>query len=743
MPFSYRKAYLRLSPTSRPALLRCEALEDRAVPATLLGLTTGNALVTFDSATPGTVSAPIPVTGLQVGENLVGIDYRTSNSQLVGVGSTSRLYTIDPTTGVATAVAAAPFVPALAGTSFGLDVNPVADKLRVVSNTAQNLRINFTTGAVAGNDAALAYNAAAYDAVVGGPAPAPQIVGAAYTRNLGATVGTFVTTEYVIDSNTGLLSTQGAANGGDPMSPTPASDSPNTGVLFPVGKLGFAVAPDSGFDIENGTDTAFVSSGNKLYTVNLTTGAGTLAGVVGGALPLADVAVVIAPTTAPAGAFTFTAATATFPANRGPLALTVTRPNSTLPATVNFATSDGTAVAGVDYAPTSGTLTFGPGVTSQNIFVSLPGGPAQASAAKTFNVTLSAPTAGATLGATPTVTATIPAVTGTDPVQTPTTRFFATGAGQGGGPVVNVYNATTGAQVFTFTPFEATFTGGVTVATGDVNGDGVDDIVVGTGVGGAPRVVVVDGLTKATIADFFAYESTFTGGVNVATGDVNGDGFADVLVGSGVGGGPRVRVLSGDGISGTTQVGIADFFAYEPTFRGGVNVGAGALTGGKFADVIAGAGFGGGPRVRIFAGDLFNTPAVPVSSTPASVSDYFAYDPNFRNGVNVSSGDINGDGRIDVVTGAGTGGGPDVRAFSGTTSTQAIPAFFAFDATVTGGVRVTTTAFGSDGTDRIVAAAGPGSAPQVRLFNAKSGTAVQAFNFNAYDAAFRGGVFVG
>ena len=741
MPFSSRKAFLRLSPPPRPATLRCEALEDRAVPATLTGLTTANSLVTFDSATPGTVSAPVPVTGLQFGETLVGIDYRTSTSQLVGVGSTSRLYTIDPVSGVAVAVVPAPFAPALLGTAFGLDVNPVADKLRVVSNTAQNLRINFTTGA-ATNDVALAYNAAAYDAVVGGAAPAPQVVGAAYTRNITPT-STFVTTEYVIDTNTGLLSTQGAPDGGDPMNPVPASDSPNTGVLFPVGKLSFPVLPTSGFDIENGTDSAFVSSGTKLYSVNLTTAGSTLVGVVGGGFTLADVAVVIAPASAGAGAFTFPSAAATFPANRGPLALTVTRANSSLPATVNFATSDGTGVAGVDYAPTSGTLSFGPGVTSQNIFVSLPGGPAQVSPAKTFNVTLSAPTGGATLGATPAVTATIPAVTGTDPVLSPATKFFATGAGQGGAPVVNVYNATTAAPVFSFTPFEATFTGGVTVATGDVNGDGVDDIVVGTGVGGAPRVVVINGATRATIADFFGYESTFTGGVNVATGDVNGDGFADVLIGSGVGGGPRVRVVSGDGISNASQVGIADFFAYEPTFRGGVNVGAGTLTGGKFADVIAGAGFGGGPRVRVFAGDLFNNPAVPVSPTPASVNDYFAYDPTFRNGVNVSSGDVNGDGRGDVVTGAGIGGGPDVRAFSGTTSTQLAPAFFAFDATATGGVRVATTGFGADGADRIVTAAGPGTAPQVRLYSLKTGAAVQAFSFNAYDPAFRGGVFVG
>ncbi len=728
MQFSFPKAYRRLPPAERPARLRCESLEDRAVPATLVGLTTTGNLVTFDSATPGTIATNVPVTGLQAGETLVGIDYRPSNGQLVGVGSTNRLYLLSPSSGAATQVGTTQFTPALSGSSFGLDFNPAVDKIRVVSNTGQNLRLDPTTGLVVGTDTNLTYDAATYDAVVGGAAPAPQIVAEAYTKNADISTGKTVTTLYAIDSNTDLLSTQGAADGDT----TVMNGSPNSGVLFPVGALGFDAGVISGFDIETATDAAYVVTGNKLYTLSLTTGAGTLAGTVGGGLSLADVTV--GPPIAGAGALSFAAATATFPDSRGPLALTVTRSGgASTAATVNYATSDGTGVAGVDYAPNSGTLSFAPGQTSQTIFLSLPGGPAQTSPAKTLGLTLSAPTGGATLGATPGVTITIPAVTATQAVAT---KFFATGAGQGGGPQVNVYNAITGASLFNFTPFESTFTGGVTVATGDVNGDGTDDIVVGTGVGGAPRILILDGATRATIANFFAYEPTFTGGVNVATGDVNGDGFADVLVGSGVGGGPRVRVLSGDLINSTTQVGLADFFAYENTFRGGVNVGAGTLTGGKFADIIAGAGFGGAPRVRVFSGDAVSSP------TPNSVADYFAYDPNFRNGVNVASGDVNGDGRSDVITGAGVGGGPDVRAFSGLTS-NSVAAFFAYENTFRGGVRVAATDFGGDGVDEIVTAGGPGRAPQVKLFNARPSTPTESLAFNAYDPAFTGGVFVG
>ena len=284
MKFSLRTAFLRLPKVAPRTLPRLESLEDRAVPATLVGLTTTGTLVTFDSATPGTIGSNVAVTGLQTGETLVGIDYRPANGQLVGVGSTNRLYLLSPSTGVATQIGTPPFTPALSGTAFGVDFNPVADKLRVLSNNGQNLRIDPTTGLVVATDPTLTYDAATYDAVVGGPAPAPLVVSEAYTKNAAPVTGNTVTTDYVIDSKTGLLSTLGAADGDT----TIANGSPNSGVLFPVGPLGFTNGAPTGFDIEAGTDAAFVATGNKLYTVSLTTGAGTFVGTVGGGLTLAE-----------------------------------------------------------------------------------------------------------------------------------------------------------------------------------------------------------------------------------------------------------------------------------------------------------------------------------------------------------------------------------------------------------------------------------------------------------------------
>ncbi len=720
------------SPRSLARRLFLSPLEDRTVPTALVGLTTTNQLVTFDSAAPGTITSTVAVSGLQPGETLVGIDFRPATAlsganagQLFGLGSTSQLYQIDPAGGAATKVGGT-FTPALTGNAFGFDFNPAVDKIRVVSNSSQSLRINSATGAATA-DTNLAYDAATYDAVVGGPPPAPQVVDAAYTQNPSATAnGPATTTLYGLDAGTDLLVTIGG----------PDSDpNPNAGQLFAVGKVGFDVTPDSGFDIEPATDMAFATrtdgSNTVISSINLTTAQSAVLGTVPG-VSLRGLA--IAPAATGAGTIQLAANTFAFPANRGPVAVTVTRTGGTAGTeTVNFATSDGTAGMGVDYLATNGTLTFAPGQTTQTIFLNVPGGNVAAAPAKTFNLTLSAPGGGAALGANTTAVVTIPATTGT-PGATQSGRFFAASAGKGGGPVVNVYDAVSGNQVFTFTAFETTFTAGVTVATGDVNGDGVDDIVVGAGAGGGPRIAVFDGATQKSIADFFAYEDTFRGGVIVASGDVNGDGVADVVAGTGIGGGPRVRVIDGLGLAGNSPASLLDFFAFESSARGGVNVAVGEFNGDGFGDIIAGSGNGGGPRVSVFSGN----PAG--GNNPAVLANYFAYEDTFRGGVFVASGDVNGDGIRDVIAGTGPGGGPRVRAFSGTTNTGVPGAdFFAYDANSRGGVRVATSDLNGDGIADIVTGAGPGGPSTVRIF---SGAGTPLRDIDTF-AGFTGGVFVG
>jgi FG-GAP-like repeat len=157
--------------------------------------------------------------------------------------------------------------------------------------------------------------------------------------------------------------------------------------------------------------------------------------------------------------------------------------------------------------------------------------------------------------------------------------------------------------------------------------------------------------------------------------DFDGDGKADLVVGAGAGGGPHVRVLSGaDGHE------LRSFFAYDPAFTGGVRITTCDLNLDGVPDIVTAAGPGGGPHVRAFDGQTglqFSGPA----------GSFFAYTAAFTGGVFVGCTDVNGDGLPDIVTGAGAGGGPHVRAFDGRTGVE-ILGFFAFNPAFLGGVFV-------------------------------------------------------
>src|SRR4051794_297652 len=144
-----------------------------------------NNLVRFDNATPGTIISSKPITGMIGGDTIVGMDFRPIDGKLFGLGSGSRLYIIDPATGVATQVGTGTFGLALSGTAFGFDFNPTVDRIRVVSETNQNLRLDPNSGAVAAVDTSLDY--ATGDA---NDAANPDIVALAYTNNTAAATTT-------------------------------------------------------------------------------------------------------------------------------------------------------------------------------------------------------------------------------------------------------------------------------------------------------------------------------------------------------------------------------------------------------------------------------------------------------------------------------------------------------------------------------------------------------------------------
>jgi hypothetical protein len=231
-------------------------------------------LLRFNAGTPGRIEQRLRLAGLQPGERLVGLDFRVARGVLYALTSGGRLLTIDTADGATRPVGNAPAIP-LAGTRFGFDFNPAADRIRVVSDTGQNLRLHPDTGALAAEDPKLA--------AAGGPASA---VAAAYTYNKRDDK---LTTNYALDLARGWLLTQGSLEGAQPVV------SPNTGRLFEVGALGTGALDDAAFDIADIDNTALAAlrqgGRTRLFRIDLATGRAALVGTVDRGGPLVGLAI--------------------------------------------------------------------------------------------------------------------------------------------------------------------------------------------------------------------------------------------------------------------------------------------------------------------------------------------------------------------------------------------------------------------------------------------------------------------
>ncbi|HEY8503438.1 MAG TPA: VCBS repeat-containing protein [Gemmataceae bacterium] len=334
----------------------------------------------------------------------------------------------------------------------------------------------------------------------------------------------------------------------------------------------------------------------------------------------------------------------------------------------------------------------------------------------------------------------------TSPPPPPPTRAnrYAVGAGFGGGPVVQVYDASNGQLLYSFLAFDPSFTGGVRVAVADVNGDGVPDVIAGTGPGAPTLVRVFDGATQGQVELFSVqpFEPSFTGGVYVAAGDLDGDGKADVVITPDEGGGPRVRVFRGGDFAQ-----INDFFGIEDlAFRGGARAALADVNGDGVADLLVAAGFGGGPRIAVFDGRFLGGEPVKL------FGDFFVFENTLRNGVFISGGDLDGDGFAEVIAGGGPGGGPRIFALSGRSLVQdgsqfAVANFFAGDVNNRGGIRPAVK--NADGDNRADLFVGPGTEGGALVTGYLGKDIVPetvppaAQQFISFDPAPVGGVYVG
>jgi hypothetical protein len=341
-------------------LLIAAATVAHAIPILVLAET--NRLFRFETTTPLFVQSEVSVKGLQVGEKLLAIDFRPANGQLYGVTNTSRLYQINPTSGVASQVGSTAFSPLLDfGQDVAFDFNPVVDLIRVVTDKGQNMRVNPNTGAVVAVDTPVAFSSGDPNA-----SRTPVVAAAAYSNNVpGATS----TTLYVVSVGVPqfflaptLLATQGNVGG---------SISPNSGQLFTVGNMGFLFIEPVGLDIGqdtvcyalmNGTDTQ-----NDLYRVDLLTGAVTRIAIIGGSgVEMRDLAVIPVNSVPPTGTFQFDMSTYNVKEEDGSVTLTVSRSGDTSSAaSVDFTSVDDTTNQRSDYIIAAGRLQFGPGETSK------------------------------------------------------------------------------------------------------------------------------------------------------------------------------------------------------------------------------------------------------------------------------------------------------------------------------------------------------------------------------------------
>ena len=587
--------------------LELEPLEDRSVPATLYGLTSNNIILRFDSASPGTIADARFVSGLQAGERIVGIDFRPRTGQLFGVGVISgatdiiRTYTINSLTGVASPIPGSIPFTVTSGNSYGVDFNPTTDRLRVVNDGDENFRINPNNGARADTPTS--------DTDIN--TAGRQIEGVAYDRNFdtGFAVASR-TTLYGISVTNSSLVTIGGIN----QSPTP-----NAGAIMNSQALGIVLsaAGEVAFDIPAGSSTGLATLRNNatgltgLYSINLGTGAATIVGTVGnGATPITG-------------------------------------------------------------------LTAAPGET------------------------------------------------------------LVTGTGTGAVARVKVFDGLTGLTRFTITPY-GSFTGGVRVATADVNLDGIPDIVVGPGPGAPLPVKVFNGVDGTPLAgaigSFFPFGTSFQGGINVAAGDVNGDGFKDVIVAPNAVGvvavGGHVKVFSG-----ATGSQLLDFTPFGASFAGGVRLAAADFDRDGRSEILTATGSGVQAHVRVFDG----TGALFASASLPSFDNDFLPMGLTTNGVFVAAGDVNGDGVPDIVIGAGSGSPPRVKVFNGVNG-SVLASFLVYGGSFTGGVRVGLADQNADGRYDIRIAPGSGRLASIQTFDAL--TLQLLDSFLPYGTVFSGGAFV-
>lgn len=288
------------------------------------------------------------------------------------------------------------------------------------------------------------------------------------------------------------------------------------------------------------------------------------------------------------------------------------------------------------------------------------------------------------------------------------TPYIITAPGKGGGPHIRIWNQENNSLQGQFLAFHSADRNGVNVAAGDVDGDGHDELIVVPATNNLAAVKVYDvDLGSDKLGDeVYSLKHQWIAlggakvGASVAAGDVTGDGKAEIIIGAGPGGGPQVQVFRANGSL------IQSFFAFSNEHRGGVFVASGGdFSGNGKEDIVVGEGPGYGSAVRIVE-----------SGTWRSYKSFDAFNKGVDSGTYPAVANVDGDADPEVIVGAGWGGGPQVLAYEKDGSRKTVN-FFAYDSGFRGGVKVAAKYKPEEKKDDIYTGAGHGGGPNVRKIN--------------------------
>ncbi|MBU1167746.1 hypothetical protein KKC60_05070 [Patescibacteria group bacterium] len=275
---------------------------------------------------------------------------------------------------------------------------------------------------------------------------------------------------------------------------------------------------------------------------------------------------------------------------------------------------------------------------------------------------------------------------------------------EGFGPQVRIFDRS-GKLKSQFFAFAKHLRSGVRVAACDLDGDGYSEIITGAGKGGRPHIRTFNGYGEPVITPgFFALDGKFQGGVNLACGDVTGNGKPEIIVAASKGGGPHVTVHKPDG-----RV-IANYMAYGKTFRGGIKLGTADLDGDGKDEIVTGPEKGA-PHVQLFD--------VGAGKVKRLNPGFYAFHPNFQGGLSVSGGDVTGNGKDELMVSQRTEGQAWVKIYRGKDQVI-LKNFLAYMGSFKGGAVVASSDVDNDGKEEILTIPGSEGSPQVRVFDYES-----------------------